>query len=175
MQGADECAKMLCVTMAERTALGLHTIGACDISKKERQQLAKELKRERDRTRDEQKRKSAGAKSRESYEADSLSASKPWEAMNMSRRTWYRKGKPVRGTGPSRVVYTEIGEALVPTDQKAPQAVPPLPFADIEKDGSEAVRAGTAKHRPSGPPLGAASGSTVPPMPMLKTEHRKAS
>jgi hypothetical protein len=28
------------------------------------------------------------------YEANSLARAKPWEALGMSRATWYRKGKP---------------------------------------------------------------------------------
>ena len=32
---------------------------------------------------------------RAEYEANSLMRSKPWEALGMSRATWYRKGKPV--------------------------------------------------------------------------------
>ncbi len=31
---------------------------------------------------------------RAEYEANSLTRSKPWEALSMSRATWYRKGKP---------------------------------------------------------------------------------
>lgn len=31
---------------------------------------------------------------REQYLASSLTRAKPWEAMGMSRATWYRKGKP---------------------------------------------------------------------------------
>lgn len=31
---------------------------------------------------------------RAEYEANSISRSKPWEALNMSRATWYNKGKP---------------------------------------------------------------------------------
>ena len=31
---------------------------------------------------------------REEYEANSINRSKPWEALGMSRATWYRKGKP---------------------------------------------------------------------------------
>lgn len=34
------------------------------------------------------------AEPREQYLAKSLSKSKPWEALGMSRATWYRKGKP---------------------------------------------------------------------------------
>ena len=31
---------------------------------------------------------------REEYEANSITRAKPWEALGMSRATWYRKGKP---------------------------------------------------------------------------------
>lgn len=31
---------------------------------------------------------------REEYEANSINRTKPWEALGMSRATWYRKGKP---------------------------------------------------------------------------------
>jgi hypothetical protein len=31
---------------------------------------------------------------REQYLASALTRAKPWEAMGMSRATWYRKGKP---------------------------------------------------------------------------------
>ncbi len=31
---------------------------------------------------------------RAEYEANALTNTKPWEALGMSRATWYRKGKP---------------------------------------------------------------------------------
>ena len=31
---------------------------------------------------------------RAEWEANSISRAKPWEALGMSRATWYRKGKP---------------------------------------------------------------------------------
>jgi hypothetical protein len=34
------------------------------------------------------------AQPRAEYEATALIHSKPWEALGMSRATWYRKGKP---------------------------------------------------------------------------------
>lgn len=37
------------------------------------------------------------AVSRAEYEANSLSRSKPWEALGMSRASWYLKGKPKKG------------------------------------------------------------------------------
>lgn len=30
------------------------------------------------------------------YEANAISATKPWEALDMSRASWYRKGKPAQ-------------------------------------------------------------------------------
>jgi hypothetical protein len=39
------------------------------------------------------------AQPRAEYEAKSLARSKPWEALGMSRATWYRKGKPNVKTG----------------------------------------------------------------------------
>jgi predicted transcriptional regulator len=33
---------------------------------------------------------------RAEYEANSLSRSKPWEALGMSRASWYLKGKPTQ-------------------------------------------------------------------------------
>ena len=38
------------------------------------------------------------AEPREEYLAKSVSKSKPWEALGMSRATWYRKGKPEKET-----------------------------------------------------------------------------
>lgn len=56
---------------------------------------ALERRRERDRKRDEERRRAAGAIEREAYEANSLSKKKPWEALGMSRAKWYRLGKPM--------------------------------------------------------------------------------
>lgn len=35
------------------------------------------------------------AQPRAEYEANSLTKSKPWEALGLSRATWYRHGKPL--------------------------------------------------------------------------------
>lgn len=118
MMRADGVAGLLHVTMAERTALGFRTIGACDMSKAGRKKLAKATKRERDRKRDEAKRRAAGARDRASYVAQSLSTLKPWAAAGMSRRTWYRKGCPTGGTSPSRVDIYRIGEEPVPAGDR---------------------------------------------------------
>ncbi|MFC4625459.1 hypothetical protein ACFO1V_09525, partial [Daeguia caeni] len=66
--------------------------------------ISTDLAKERDRERAEARRRAAGAIDRATYEANSLSRRKPWEALGMSRRTWYRVGKPMppeSGTSPS--------------------------------------------------------------------------
>jgi hypothetical protein len=95
--GADKLGKRLNLTEAERYRLQITTIGAVDVDKAQR--LAR--RRERARLRDQERRRSAGAKPRAEYEAQSISRSKPWQAMGISRRTWYRRhGQPTGGTGP---------------------------------------------------------------------------
>lgn len=105
---ADAVAKLLMVTMAERTRLGLRTIGACDMPMVERKRQAKENKRERDRNRQADIRAAAGRKDRASYEADSLAKLRPWEAEGISRRTWERR----RVAGLSRIEITGNGDTL---------------------------------------------------------------
>jgi hypothetical protein len=87
---ADRIAKVLKVTDAERTALRLTTIGACDVSKAERLRRRKE----RHRAIQQARRRARGVIPREQYLAQSLSRMKPWEALGISRRTWERRGRP---------------------------------------------------------------------------------
>ncbi|EEU1109714.1 replication protein [Escherichia coli] len=54
---------------------------------------------ERHRKREEARRRAAGAVDRETYEQASLSRQKPWEALGMSRASWYRAGKPAAPAG----------------------------------------------------------------------------
>lgn len=108
---ADAVAKMLFVTLAERSTLGLRTIGACDVSKADRQKCAAHRKRELDRQRQERRRKNEGRVDRASYEAASLSRLKPWLAEGISRRTWERR----RVAGLSRIEITSTGDTLAST------------------------------------------------------------
>jgi hypothetical protein len=87
---ADRLAKILKVTDAERTALKLTTIGACDVSKAERLRRRKE----RHRAAQQARRRARGDIPREQYLAQSASRTKPWEALGISRRTWERRGRP---------------------------------------------------------------------------------
>jgi hypothetical protein len=88
---ADTLAARLNLTFAERARLGIKTIGAVDVDKAER------VKRRRNVNRDylKDRRRTRGAKPRADYEAGSLARTKPWLAMGLSERTWYRRGKPV--------------------------------------------------------------------------------
>lgn len=56
--------------------------------------VSKSEARERDRLRKQSKRRAAGAMDRATWEAQSITQQKPWEELGISRRTWYRKGKP---------------------------------------------------------------------------------
>ncbi|CUX12267.1 MULTISPECIES: hypothetical protein [Agrobacterium tumefaciens complex] len=116
MPPADAVAKMLFVRLEERTMLGLKTIGACDVSKAERQISAKERKRERDRNRQEQKRREVGRVDRKSYEATSLTSLKPWEQEGISRRTWERR----RVASLSRIDISTNGDTLASKPDQAP-------------------------------------------------------
>lgn len=116
MLPADSVAKLMNVTLAERTRLKLKTIGACDVCEEQRKKIALELKREQDRARQEHKRMLEGRVSRAEYEASSVSQAKPWEAEGVSRRTWYRR----HGTGLSRVEDKTIGDTPVPNSKTGP-------------------------------------------------------
>jgi hypothetical protein len=87
---ADKLAQRLHLTETERTRLKITTIGAVDVSKEERATRRKLRKRFYLHAR----RRKAGAKLRVDYEANSISRSKPWERLGMSRASWYRAGKP---------------------------------------------------------------------------------
>jgi len=56
--------------------------------------ISKDMAAERDRKWHENKRRAAGVLERSVYEQNSLSKNKPWEALGMSRATWYRLNKP---------------------------------------------------------------------------------
>ncbi|MFN7090698.1 MAG: hypothetical protein ACK4P4_09140 [Allorhizobium sp.] len=140
MLRADHVAKMLGVTLKERTALGLKTIGACDITEEQRKQLAKETKRARDRNRQEQKRRDLGMADRKSQQAPSISELKPWVAAGVSRATWYRR----RETDLSRVDITINGDTLVSSSQSQ------KPKADITRIRVADLSEGLGDHPPAG-------------------------
>lgn len=65
--------------------------------------VSRDVAKGRDRERHTARRRAAGAVERATYEANALSRQKPWEALGMSRASWYRAGKPMpsRETGSS--------------------------------------------------------------------------
>jgi len=87
---ADKLGLRLNLTEAERQRLAITTIGSVEVSKAER--IAR--RRLHKRARKEQRRRAAGAKPRAAYEANSITRTKPWERVGMSRASWYRAGKP---------------------------------------------------------------------------------
>src|SRR5262249_38385872 len=82
---ADHLAKFLGVTYAQRQALGLTTIGSINVKKRAR----KMLRKRRDRLAKEAKRRALGMRP----QSRSLSATKPWRELGMSRASWYRRNK----------------------------------------------------------------------------------
>jgi hypothetical protein len=79
----DGWAGALGLTYARRQRIGITTIGAIDVNKRQRTHLRKLRERERHR----QRRQALGATPR----TQSLSALKPWAAEGISRRTWERR------------------------------------------------------------------------------------
>lgn len=118
-QTAGQLGWRIKLTLEERKRLKITTIravGQTDASMVEdRRQAARDRK--------ERVRRAAGASPRAQYEAESKAQAKPWEAMGMSRATWYRKGQPMPGsceTGPS-----------APKKDKNTTADAPVSFRDI--------------------------------------------
>jgi hypothetical protein len=87
---ADKLGTRLNLSELERGNLRITTIGPVGVTKAERAAL----RRYRARIRENQRRRSAGAKPRADYEANSVSRNKPWESLGMSRASRYRAGKP---------------------------------------------------------------------------------
>jgi len=79
----DGWARALGLTCARRQRIGITTIGAIDVNKRQRTHLRKLRENERYRRR----RQALGATPR----TQSLSALKPWAAEAISRRTWERR------------------------------------------------------------------------------------
>lgn len=90
---SEALAQALRLTEAERTALGgVPTIGAIDVTPRQRRKLRKD----RNRIRMANARRAAGAMPRAAYEANSARRTKPWENAGISRATYYRRLKERR-------------------------------------------------------------------------------
>jgi hypothetical protein len=85
---AAKLAKIMNSKEAERTMLGIRTIGAVDVSPEQR----KANRKKRDRDRRARQRRDAKKPTRAEYlAANAKSREKPWLAEGISRRTWYRR------------------------------------------------------------------------------------
>ncbi len=87
---ADQLAWVLSLTEQDRRVMGITTIGAIDMGKRER--MAR--RRQRARARRMATHRANGVKPRDEYLA-SVAKPKPWIAAGVSRATWYRR-KPLR-------------------------------------------------------------------------------
>lgn len=82
---ADRLAEAINLTMEQRQALGIRTIGAVDFSKAQRLRLRKKKDRER--------KRAARAAARAALPTKEPTAPKPWVAAGLSRSTYYRQQK----------------------------------------------------------------------------------
>jgi hypothetical protein len=115
-RSADGLAKFLGVKYAQRQALRITTIGSDNVGKRAR----KVLRKHRARKRQEARRRSQGCRPRTEYEGNSLSATKPWEAEGMSRRSWERRGnKAVSQVRAQHSFFVTGEDALATTGARA--------------------------------------------------------
>lgn len=82
------------LTNADRERLRITTIRPADITIEALQTLRRTRKREKA----EETRRAGGRRAMAEIKATSLAARRPWEQMNVSRRTWYRMRAVARGT-----------------------------------------------------------------------------
>jgi hypothetical protein len=105
---ADNLARFLGVTYAQRQKLGLRTIGSVNVKRADR----KVIRMVRDKVKKEQRRRAAGMRPRTEYEANSLSRTQPWRALGMSRRTWERHRNRPRDASVSAISFLSKNDRL---------------------------------------------------------------
>jgi hypothetical protein len=98
---ADALGGYLQVSYAARQELGIRTIGAYDVNKRTRTLLRKRKKRAAMAA----KRRANGARPH----SESLSATQPWRALNVSRSTWYER----RWTNSYPIALRNVGHESV--------------------------------------------------------------
>jgi hypothetical protein len=111
--------KALGVTADVRERLKIWQIAACDLTPEQ----AKERRRERERERSAKRRRENGIQSRAEYRQrvseGSAKSTKPWEAMGISRRTYYYRMK--------RCTRSDLAPAAPPPDSvSTPPTVPAI-------------------------------------------------
>jgi hypothetical protein len=124
---ADPLAAWLGLTYRDRQKLQIRTIGSVNVKKRARTELRKRSKR----LAQESRRRARGAQSRDRYERNSLLANRPWERLNMSRRTWYR-----RQNRPPRHTAATVGTSACPITFLIPKHIPvPLQRKQVDFRG----------------------------------------
>src|SRR5262249_54330527 len=101
---ADNLARFLGVTYEARQKPGLTTIGSIDVGKRAR----KELRKRKDRLAKGRIRRALGA----CPHSRSLSRTKPWEAMKISRRTWERHRNKARDAKTSAAIFLSTSDEI---------------------------------------------------------------
>ncbi len=146
---ADALARRLGLTYAARQRLLIRTIGACDVSKRGRAELAKRRKRKRERARIAAKRRAAGAVPREEFLARSLTRAQPWVDSGVSRRTWYRR-------------LAAAGTGALPAGTRALPSTMPVADTGVSPDISSTAQ------QPTG------ANDVLRPAPARRTGNRRA-
>jgi hypothetical protein len=101
---ADNLGRFLGLNYEIREKLRITTIGAKNVPKRAR----RELRKRKDRLYQERKRRARGARPH----SKSLSQTKPWQAINMSRRTWERHRNKVRDAKTSAAIFLSTSDEI---------------------------------------------------------------
>jgi len=109
---ADNLARFLGVTYAQRQALHLTTIGSVNVKKRAR----RALRRRRDRLNKERKRRASGVRARAEYEANSTTAKA--RAEGVSRMTIYRRRRAEQAK--NRLGVTGVSAAIFLSSEDGP-------------------------------------------------------
>jgi hypothetical protein len=133
----DDLGARLRLSYADRLRLKITTIGSYDVNRKSRKKRQRARRRERNRLRAAEKRRAKGAMPRAKYEASSLSKTKPWEQMGISRAKYYRltpdqrnetSASPhpsISSKGDGLVSRSQLNARQSPTTDEIDAAMPP--------------------------------------------------
>lgn len=113
---ADNLGRFLGLTYQVRKRLAITTIGAKDVPKRARI----ELRKRSDRLYQERERRVRGARPR----SQSLSQTKPWEAMNISRRTWERHRNKADDAKTSAAIFLSTSDEIASEAQLRRRGLP---------------------------------------------------
>ncbi len=119
----DEMAWRIALSVADRKRLRIRTIGAVGVTARQRKTQQKNTRAERE----AERRRDAGAKSREDYLVGSLSRTEPWKQLGISRAQWYRRRKRQDETSPCPIFLEYIishGPVSPTTGPAASRAAP---------------------------------------------------